>query len=472
MRAIAIAFLCSGCATTGRGHLIDDGARAQVPAAGPEVQFTAPVPEVVETKNGLSVYVARTGELPLVHLSLVFAAGSGSDPVGAEGITALLGEVLKAGTETLSATALAERFALLGTELSVSVDEDSFELGCTVLEPHLDAAMALIADVVLHPAFAPEEFERVRRRQLLALKSEQDDPASLARRVFLHKVFGPHPYGHSELGNAGALERATVTELRAQRDRIFRSRAAALVLTGKITLERATRLAEALGPLTQSEQPSVVPSEAAPKSQRGTFLVDRPGAPQSQIRVGHLGLRRDHPDFYAVTICNAILGGMFTSRINMNLREAKGYTYGTYSRFDFLRGSGAFAVRGGIRTDVTKEALVEVFRELDTMRSKDVTLDELSAAKNRYSLSLPGSFQTAQAVAGMTANLFLYALPLTYYVDLPRLIQAVTVADVRRVALAHLKPSELTVVVVGDRSFVEAPLRALAADLTVVPQVF
>ena len=202
------------------------------------------------------------------------------------------------------------------------------------------------------------------------------------------------------------------------------------------------------------------PKEPSPNS-TGIFLVDKPGAAQSQLRIGHLGVARNHPDYFSIVLCNAILGGLFNSRINMNLREDKGYTYGARSYFGFNRGVGSFGVYTGVKSDVTTAAIVEVLKEITTIRTVDVGAEELTNAKNRYSLSLPGYFQTVGGIASMFSNIFTYDLPMTYYQDLPTNLRKVTVADVRRVAETYLQPEKMAIVIVGDKTTVAPTLKAL-----------
>jgi zinc protease len=208
--------------------------------------------------------------------------------------------------------------------------------------------------------------------------------------------------------------------------------------------------------------PGQTPAPADPKAQPAEVtLVHRADAPQSQLRIGHLGVARNNPDYFPLILCNAVLGGMFNSRINMMLREQKGYTYDARSQFGFARAPGDFVVSTGVRTDVTAPAIQDVLAEIERMRKTDVTAEELQHAKNSYSLSLPGMFQNASRVASMMGGLFVYDLPLDYYQTLPQNLSGVSVADVRRVADAHLKPEQLSIVVVGDESKVGPSLSQL-----------
>ncbi len=441
--------------------LSTDAFRAAPPSPGPEPTLRAPVPERVELANGLTLLSVPKPALPLISLTVVFKSGSGADPADRPGLAGFVADAMRAGTKTRSATTIADEVETLGASLDISVSEDALTVSVTALEENFAAAFDVVADVLMNPAFAADEVERVRRRRLGELAQALDDPGQTASRVFKRVVFGPHPYGHTVLGEEEALAKISRRDLLNYFAKHVRPANAAVVMVGSIDAERAKgevtkRLARwqgARGLSLAPAKPLVQPAEVV--------VIDRAGAPQSQLRVGHLGVSRAHPDYYALVICNAILGGLFSSRINMNLREDKGYTYGARSAFDFLRGDGAFYVSTGVETSVTAPAIREILAEIARMRTSDVTLEELGLAKSRYALSLPGYFQTVSSIASMMSNIYVYDLPLDYYQELPKHIAAVTVTDVRRVAEAHLKPDSLSIVVVGDRQKVTTALAEL-----------
>ena len=468
MTALAVAAAASckgptepaGPATPGPGSPAE-AFRAAPPAPGPSPELVAPVPERQVLESGLTVLSASKHELPLVHLSIVVRSGSAADPREQPGVAGFLADVLKAGTTTRTADAIAQEIETLGATLHVEADEDALILEVTALTPNFPAVFDVVSDVLLNPAFAPEEVERVRRQRLADLAEQLDDPSQIAGRVFRKTLFGEHPYGHDVLGTEASLEAIDRAALRSFYESHFHPANAAVILVGDVTGERAVELVSARlggwrrqGTITPPPAPPADPSPAV-------VLVDRKNAPQSQLRIGHLGIERSNPDYYPLVMLNAILGGQFNSRINMNLREDKGFTYGARSVFDAKRGRGSFMVYTSVRTDSTGQAIREVLGEIRKMRSDAVTEEELTGAKARYSLSLPGYFQSVDGVGAMVSNIYVHDLPLDYYQQLPDAISAVSVGDVRRVAEKYLHPTALSIVVVGDKAAVESGLQAL-----------
>ncbi len=435
--------------------------RATIPQGGPVPALHAPVAERRVLDNGLTVLVVPKHDLPLVSVHVVLKSGSAADPRARPGLAGFVAEMLKAGTKTRSASAIAEEVENHGATLNIGVDEDTTSLTFTALTSNYQPVLDVATDVLLHPAFAKSELERARKRRLAALEQQKDSPSSTASRVFAKVVFGNHPYGHTVLGDEKAVAAISRKDLQTYFAAHFRPSNAAVVVVGDVAVDEAlAAIKDRLGGWTGSKGAEAAPVKPTPEP-AALVLVDRPDAPQSQVRIGELGVARSTPDYYSLVIANAILGGMFNSRINMNLREDKGYTYGAHSVFDFRRGQGPFVVYTGVRTDVTAPAITEVLREIERMRESEVTDDELTHAKNSYSLSLPGYFQDVRGIAGMMANIFVFDLPLDYYQKLPDNIARVTKADVSRVAREYLHPEQLSIVVVGNRSKVEDGLKLL-----------
>ncbi|MEZ4272915.1 MAG: pitrilysin family protein [Myxococcota bacterium] len=436
--------------------------RATPPTPGPMPEFLPPEAIRKVMDNGLTVLSVQKSELPLVHFHMVLRSGTAMDPEKSEGLAGFLSEMIRAGTKTRSAADIDDAIETLGSALHITADQDSMVISFTALKENFAPVLDVVTDIIQNPAFANKELKRVRGRRLGSLAQVREDPTSMAWRVFRRSVYGNHAYGHSDLGTEETIEHAKPSDFIAFYKKHFRPGNAAVIITGDMSADDTfaavdKRLASWRGKGGSPEAPSAPTAQAA----SGVILVDKPEAPQSQLRIGHLAVSRDDPDYFPIVLCNAILGGMFNSRINMNLREDKGFTYGARSSFDFLRGQGSFVVSTGVRTDVTTPAIQEVLHELDQIRSQDVTQGELDRAKQWYSRSLPGFFQTIDGIAGMIANIYLFDLPLDYYRTLPDKIAAVTIEDVRRVAQAHIKPSELAIVVVGDRKQVEPTLAEL-----------
>lgn len=438
-----------------------DAWRRMRPATGPLPALHAPLGHKSQLDNGLTVVSVHKAALPLVHVAVVIKSGAAQDPTAAPGTAAFMADMLKMGTRSQSAQAIAEAVETEGASLDISVDEDNIMLSATVLKDNVAPVLDVISDVLRHPTFAPAELERARKLRLSTLGQLDSEPVHLSRRVFREVVFGQHAYGHIALGTAQSLHKIKRSDLKAFYKTHVRPANVAVFVVGDMSAADAeAQISKRLGgwngpPETQT--PPLAPTEHPSQ----VALVPRPGAPQSQVVIGNLGLARGTPDYYPVMMCNAILGGLFNSRINMNLREDKGWTYGARSTFDFKRERGPFYVAAGIRTDVTGEAIREVLGEIAKMRDTDVSEEELNNARNRYALSLPGYFQTVEGIASMLAKLYLFNLPDDYYQKLPENLAAVTIADVRRAATAYLHPDKLSIVVVGDPAHVEPALRDL-----------
>jgi zinc protease len=444
--------------------------RQQPPAGAGELALQLPSATRTSLGNGLSVVALTQRNLPLVHARVVIRSGSAADPGDIPGLAGFLAEMLEAGTPGRSATEVAAAVENLGSSLSVSADTDTVQVSFTCMTEHFAAILAVVADVVRNPAFAEDELVRVRERQLAELAQALANPGSMAARRFRERVYpGPHPYAHTTLGSDAGIRAVSGESLRSFHQRYFRPQNAAVVVVGDVETEAAVAAMQEQFGTWADDFPGGAQGSNRPWHEddhmllqpRAIDLVHKAGAPQSQLRIGHVSVSRHHAEYFNLVIMNAILGGVFNSRINMNLREDKGYTYGARSYFDFALLQGPFVVYAGVRTDATAAAIREVLKEIDTIRSADVSEAELTQAKNAYTLSLPGYFQSISGIAGMLASLYLFDLPLDYFQTLPEKLRAVTVADVRRVAQSFLHPESLQIVVVGDRDKVQTDLAAL-----------
>jgi zinc protease len=435
--------------------------RASRPMAAPTPDFTPPIPTKTILPNGLTLLAVEKPGLPLISLTVLIKSGAAQDPANLPGLSGFLGEMLRSGTKSRNADKIADELETRGASLMVGADQDSMTMSLTALNENFDAVFEVVADMLQNPAFTSQEIERVRHRKLAALAQERDDPARTASRVFRRVLFDTHPYGHTALGDEAALKKIGRADLEAFFKAHVRPANAAIAVVGNLTTEEAkTKVLARLG--TWKGKPGTThPPKPASDQTPVVTLVDRPGAPQSEIRVGELGLQRLHPDYFAVQMCNAILGGMFNSRVNLNLREDKGYTYGAYSSFEMWRSRGLFGVGSGVETSKTGLALVEVFKEIERMRKEDVSAEELAGAKQQYALSLPGYFENVNAIAAMATHLYLQDLPLDYYRTFAANVDEVTVADVRRVAETYLTPEALSVIVVGDAAKIDKDLTDL-----------
>ena len=431
----------------------DEPWRAKQPGAGAAKAVSVPVPQSFELPNGLTVIaLPQTGGVPVVSANLVLRSGSDANPLDKPGLASFTADLLDQGTATRTATQLAEEVAQIGASLTTGTSRDATTISTSSLSRNFPAALALVADVALRPSFPAEEVERVRATRLAELAEQRGNPAQVVTVVAGKVLYGGHQYGFPENGTVESNKQLTRADLQVFWTQHFVPGNAALVVTGAITLPDLRKLAQAtFGSWpkgTVAPAKLGVPAAAPPK----LVIVDRPGSPQTQLRVGTFGVPRSSPDYVPVRVMNTILGGMFASRINMNLREEHGYTYGANSQFVFWRSGGPFGVATGVRTDVTAPAVHEIMNEIVEMRDTRVTPQELTLAKDAITLQLPALFETNDRTATSLSALFTHGLPLNYYSNLSEQISVVDAQAVQDVAKKYLVPDKFTVVAVGDRA--------------------
>ena len=436
--------------------------RKDMPKPGTVRAAQFPTPEKFTLPNGLSVIVSERRELPVVSASLVFGSGSGANPPAMPGLANFTAAMLDEGTTTRSSLAIADEAARLGTALATSSTMDQIRVSATSLAREFPSALQLLADVALRPTFPPEEVERQRASRLATLVSQNSNPSQIASRVMAAALFGPaHPYGYIDLGTEASNKAMTRDAMLDFWKRQLVPGNAALVVVGAVSRGEIEALTtKAFADWNGKAAPSAsmpVPAGTGAK----LILVDMPGAAQTEVRVASIGAARATPDFEAIEVVNMILGGLFTSRINLNLREDKGYTYGAFSTFSMRREPGPFFVGAGVRVDATAPAVTEIFNEVRKMKDVQVSADELSLGKDSLVRSMPGRFETTAQAADSFSTLFVYALGLDYY---PKYIDRLGSIDgpaTHAAARKYLVPERLLVVAVGDRQKIEADLKKL-----------
>jgi zinc protease len=432
------------------------------PKPGPERPLVLPKPTVFTLENGLTVYLVERHELPIVSVQLLTLAGGAANPADQPGLAGITAALLTEGTAKRSAEQIANEASLLGTDLRSTSDTDTAQLAISLLSKHVGRGMELLADSLEHPAFPATDLERIRANRLTSLLQQQDNPVQLALRAGLLNLFGSaSPYGYDALGTASSLHAITRDEIAAFHASHYGAKSSLLELTGDVTPVEARKLAdEAFGKWTSGAAPVALP-QAPAVPERKILLVDKPGSPQTALLAFGVGLPRNSADYPAVTVMNTMLGGLFSSRINMNLREEHGYTYGAFSFFRFYRGTGPFIAGAQVRSDVTAPAAEQLFKELDGIHTKPLTDAELRLAKDSIIRSLPGSFESADSVNGQLADLWTFNLPLDYYTKLPAQIEGVTSADAQAAAAKYIHPENLLVIAVGDKAKIESGLKDL-----------
>jgi zinc protease len=442
--------------------------RSIMPQLGPTPHYVPPSFQKRTLSNGLEVRIVERHDLPIVTLDLVVKAGETLTPKGKEGLGSITASLLDEGTKTRDTLQVAGELAELGAALGAAGELESTTISLTTLTRHLDRALELYADVILNPSFPEQELHRLKLQRLAQLKARADDAEEIAGDVLPRLVYGvDHPYGRPDLGTPGSVQSITRDDAIAFYKRIMVPGNAALVVVGDVRPDAITPALEerfrAWTPGLIPQPPSLaLPPAAAASPRRPLHLIDKPAAAQSIVSIGKIGAARKSPDFFALILMNSILGGQFSSRINMNLREDKGYSYGAQSSFSFRRGPGPFEAGGPVQTATTRESLIELFKELtDITGRRPVTDAELAFAKQRIIQGFPRRFETTFGVAGQIAVLVDDELPDDEYVHYQGRVESVTKADVDRVARAYITPEQMTILVVGDRSSIEGPLKSL-----------
>ncbi len=435
--------------------------RSKAPVPGDPPALKLPPTEKRSLSNGLPVWIVESHEVPVVNLTLIVKAGAAADPAGKYGLASFTSAMLDEGAGSRGALELADAIEFLGASLSTGSTMDASTVRLQTPVSKLEAALPLFADVVLRPTFPETELERLRQQRLTSLLQLRDNAGALATAAFSRVLYGPrHRYGTGTLGNEASNGEMTAGDLRGFYSTYYQPQNAHLLVVGDVdTADVLARLERALGGWANAGTvtvPAVPP--ATQHAARQIYLVDKPGAQQSQIRIGLVGVARSSTDYYVLEVLNTVLGGSFTSRLNQNLRERNGYAYGAGSSFDMRAEAGPFAASAGVQTDKTVESLREFFAELDGMH-RPVPEEELARARNLRALGFPGSFETTAGIAGNLSELVVYGLPESTFGEYVPKIRAVTAADVTRAAQKYLSADRFAIVVVGDLRTIEKPIR-------------
>ena len=434
--------------------------RSVAPSVGSPPSMDVPEREVFELSNGLAVHVVEDHDLPIVSVEVHIGGGG---RVGPPGSGALLADMLDEGTTTRDAVELAEAVERLGASLSTGAGRDGSLVRLGVLRPRLDRALELLADVVMNPAFDTAELERVKRQRITRILQTRDEVGELADNAFADLLYEPgSPYGRPLLGTEAALlpvERSDLVELYG---RTFRAGNMSVIVVGDVDREELEgQLEAALGAVPSGEASGFVGQTPRALEGPALYVVDKPGAAQSEIRIGRVAVDRSTADYFPLMVMNTILGGSFTSRLNSNLREDKGYTYGAGSGFAMRQEPGPFVARAAVNTPVTDKAVVEFLRELRRLADEPVGDVELDRARKYLALLLPQRFETVASVGAQIAEQVLNELPEDYYETYVERVMEVTTDDVRRVAGEYLDPDDMIIVIAGDHSSIREGLEGL-----------
>jgi len=453
--------------------------REQPPKAGAARTLQVATPQSAKLANGLTLILSPRQGMPVVAANLVVRTGSDSNPIDKPGLANFTAAMLDEGTTTRNALQIADQLAQIGASLGTRSTMDATFVEGSSLKKNFAQTLDLIADVLLHPSFPVDEIDRQRASRLAQLVQQRENPGQLTAKVMSAALYGDrHPYGFTELGTEEAVKSVTRDDMLAFWRQNFVSNNAALVVSGEITMAELRPLAEkAFGSWAPGTPARPVLANPQTTSAR-VVIVDKPGAPQTELRVVGIGAARSSPDFQAMRVMNTALGELFSSRINMNLREEHGYTYGASSQFVFRRSAGPFVAGAGVRTDVTAPAVTEILKEVRGMVEKPIDSEELRLSKDSLTRSLPGQFETSANAAGSFSNVYVYDLGLDYFTGYAARVDAVSTAQAKAAAEKYLVPGRLIVIAVGDRTKIEPELRKLNlgpveirnTDAKVVPQ--
>jgi predicted Zn-dependent peptidase len=437
--------------------------RSKPPAPGAASALTLPPIQKHTLANGLPVWIVNMPKVPVAQVNLIVRAGAAVDPAGKYGLASFTAAMLDEGAGSRNALELADAIEFLGINISTGSSWDASTVGLFTPVSKLDDALPLLADVALHPTFSETEVERLRKERLTTLLQQKDNASALATQGFGRLVYGPrHRYGTGAMGNSVSNGEMTASEIRSFHAQYFQPQNAHLLVVGDV--QAATllpKLEKTFGGWKNAGTAAAKPTlpAATQHAAKQIYLIDRPGAAQSQIRIGWIGVPRSTPDYYVLEVMNTVLGGSFTSRLNQNLRERNGYSYGAGSVFDMRSTPGPFYASSGVQTDKTAESLREFFNELAAIQ-QPIPAAELERAKNYLALGFPAGFETTGSVAAQIGELIIYGLNESAFSEYVGKIQAITVADAARAAKQYVQPDKFAVIVVGDLSKIEAPIRA------------
>ncbi len=435
-----------------------------LPKPQPNPSFALPSIDKQKLSNGLNVWIVRQPELPIVSMNMVFNSGGTADPQDRAGLASFTASLLNTGTKTRSAVDIANGLQSIGASVGAGSGWDSATVSMQTLTKNLDKALDIYADVVTNPTFPETEFNTLRGRSLVALKQRKDNPNAISAVAYSNLLYGKnHPYGKTLTGDENSIMALTKAEIEKFYATYYRPNNATLIVVGDMDAKTILpKLETAFANWKSADVPKVeIPGNVA-FDKAGIYIVDKPGAAQSVVSIGQVGVARDNPDFFALQVMNSILGGQFSARVNMNLREDKGYTYGARTSWNFRRGAGPFEASADVQTVVTKESVVEFMKELNGIRgSIPVTAAELEYNKQSIIRRFPQGFETVGQISGQLSNVVVYGLADSYFNEFIPKINGVTLSDVNRVANKYLTPDKMAILIVGDRKVIEPRLKEI-----------
>ena len=423
-------------------------------------KINLPPPTRHTLENGLTVILMEYRKVPVVDFRLVVRGGSVLDPPGLEGVASVATSVMREGTETRSASDIANAIDFVGGSLSVAAGADYCAANSEVLKKDVATGLELFADVILHPTFPEDEVELERKQRLANLEALKEDPSSLASIAFTRTVYGSHPYGHQSFGTKASLDNFERKDLVDFYRKVFVPDNAVLVVVGDfVSPDMLAMITGAFGGWKKGEKPDI--SFPAPSKVQGRkiILVNKPDATQTQIVFGNIGIDIKNPDYFAVQIANTIFGGGFTSRLVDELRVKRSLTYGAYSGFSSSMWGGSYSIATFTKNETTGQTIEVVLDELKKYRLKGATAEELRKAQNYVAGSFARSLQTPEALAARLTDIELYGFPKDHWETYIQKLKAVSLGDVQRVVQKYFLLDDLVMVLVTPASETESKVQ-------------
>jgi zinc protease len=437
--------------------------RSLRPKPGAPRSYHFPHFERRRLENGVEIVVAPVSKLPLATVAVLIDAGAVCDPQGREGTAQLVAKLLLEGTEKSDGGELTERFERLGATVDASADWDAAAVTMTALTDRLPAAFDLLGEVLRTPAFRPREVTRLKAERTAELLQLRAEPRGLADELFSRFLYNASSrYARPEGGDEDSVDAIQREHLLTSYEARYLPGGTTIIVAGDVTVDGVEAMVRrAFGDWKGGAPARVVSDDLPARQGRGVHIIAKGDAPQTELRLGHVGIPRNHPDFFPVNVMNAVLGGLFNSRINLNLREAHAYTYGAFSGFEWRRQAGPFVVSTAVKSDVTDAAAKEILLEINRMRTEAISSDELSLATSYLDGVFPIRFETTAAIAAALSVLVIHGLPEDYYDTYRDRVRAMTVEQILQAAQRYLHPESLQMIAVGDPGTIKSPLDAL-----------
>lgn len=438
--------------------------RNVMPSPSQEPSFTPPTPSRTSLSNGLGVTVVEQRGMPIVAFGLMLKAGAVKDPGNLPGLAGFTAQMLPEGTVSKSSQQIASAFEFIGSRLSIDGRREYTLLSAETLTKHWSSGLELMADILLNPTFPDHELERVRREHLTDLRRGKDEPNVVAEQLMAGLVYDKSTgYGHAIAGTEASVESLTRDDLLRQFSRDYGPVGSELIVVGDVGVDEAVERAEEIfGRWSGGGDTFMNPAPKGTQPPAVIYLVDRPGASQSVIRAMHTTIPRRHPDYFGLTMANYTFGGQFSARLNQNLRQDKGYSYGYQSHIQWCQNASLLLAGGSVQTGSTKESVIETLKEFNDVRNdRPITKEELDGAKDGVLRGYPASFERPGAVLGQLLQLVHYDLPDNYFHTVRPSIEALTLEDIHRVVQDWIRPDQLKILIVGDRQEVELGLKEL-----------